>query len=85
MKMSKDIFLWEDGALEKRCYLVNWNFVCLFGKERQKDGGLGIFNLSILNKALLGKQNWRFTTKKESSWKQIITRKFEEEDMEWCL
>ena len=34
MKMSKDIFLWEDGALEKRCYLGNWNFVCLFGKER---------------------------------------------------
>ena len=35
---------------------MNWNTVCS-GKER---GGLGIRDLSLVNKALLGKWVWRF-------------------------
>ena len=54
--------------LEKRPHLINWNLVCL-GK---KDEGLRIYNLFVLNKALLAKGNWRFATKRESFWRQII-------------
>ncbi|RVX14381.1 putative ribonuclease H protein [Vitis vinifera] len=46
-------FLWEGEAFEKMPHLVNWKIVRL-GK---KDGRLKIRNLSILNKALLGKWN----------------------------
>ena len=46
-------FLWRGGAFEKRSHLVNWNLMHL-GK---KDEGLKICDLSILDKALLGKWN----------------------------
>ncbi|RVW39477.1 Transposon TX1 uncharacterized 149 kDa protein [Vitis vinifera] len=38
------------GALEQRPHLVRWNSICL---ERKK-GGLGVRNLALMNKALLG-------------------------------
>ena len=49
-KIQRD-FLWGGGALEQRSYLVRWNLVCL---ERKK-GGLGVRNLALMNKTLLGK------------------------------
>lgn len=58
----------------------NWN-VGLLGK---KDRGLKIRNLYALNKALRGKWNWRFATKTESLWKQIIIGKSGDEDEGWC-
>ena len=51
-KIQRD-FLWGGGALEQRPHLVRWNLVCL---ERKK-GGLGVRNLALMNKALLGKWN----------------------------
>ena len=48
--MQRD-FLWGGGALNHKPHLVNWSVCCM---EKLK-GGLGIKNLSILNKALLGK------------------------------
>ncbi|RVW33526.1 Vesicle-associated membrane protein 727 [Vitis vinifera] len=47
-KIQRD-FLWGGGALEKRPHLVKWAVVC----THKKMGGLGIRNLSILNRALL--------------------------------
>ena len=44
-KIQRD-FLWGGGALEKRPYLVKWAVVC----SHKKKGGLGIRNLSILNR-----------------------------------
>ena len=41
------------GALEKRPHLVNWTIVHL-GK---KDRGVGICNLLVLNKALVGMES----------------------------
>ncbi|RVW36959.1 Transposon TX1 uncharacterized 149 kDa protein [Vitis vinifera] len=47
-KIQRD-FLWGGGALEKRPHLVKWVVVC----THKKMGGLGIRNLSILNKSPL--------------------------------
>ncbi|RVW90826.1 putative ribonuclease H protein [Vitis vinifera] len=78
-KIQRD-FLWGGGASQSKPHLVNWSIVCM----EKKDGGLGIRNLFRLNKALLGKWCWRFTSEQDSLWKQVIVRKFGEEDGGWC-
>ena len=45
--------------------------------------GVGIRNLSRLNKAFLGKWCWRFASEQDFLWKQVIVRKFGEEDEGW--
>ena len=50
---------------------------------RKKDGGLGICNLSIIDKALLGKWNWRFATQKGSHMETNYNRECGEEDGGW--
>ena len=72
-------FLWGGGASQSKPHLVNWSIVCM----EKKDGGLGIKNLSRLNKALLGKWCWRFASEQDSLWKQVIVRKFGEEEGRW--
>ncbi|RVW39151.1 hypothetical protein CK203_078170 [Vitis vinifera] len=62
--------------LRKEPLLVN----CVKGCMSKKEGGLGIQNLLILNKALLGKWCWRFASKREPLWKQVIIGKFEVEE-----
>ena len=54
-------FLWGGGSLERKPHLVRWKVVCL----SKKKGGLGIKCLSILNKVLLSKWNWRFANERE--------------------
>ncbi|RVW20562.1 putative ribonuclease H protein [Vitis vinifera] len=70
-KIQRD-FLWGGGALEKRPHLVKWAVVC----SHKTKGGLGIRNLSILNRALLCKWSWRFAVEGDSYWKLIISMKF---------
>ncbi|RVX06125.1 putative ribonuclease H protein [Vitis vinifera] len=60
-KIQRD-FLWGGGNLERKPHLVRWEVVCL----SKKKGGLGVKNLSILNKALLAKWNWRFANEREA-------------------
>ncbi|RVX09662.1 F-box protein [Vitis vinifera] len=66
---------------------------CLSGKGNtfpkvicaaKKDGGLGIRNLAIFNKALLGKWLWRFANENDSLWKQIISSNYDLQDGGWC-
>ena len=65
--------------MEKRPHLVKWVVVC----SDKKKGGLGIRNLSILNRAFLCKWNWRYAVERESLWKLVISRKFGEEGGGW--
>ena len=43
----------------------------------KKKGGLRVKCLSILNKALLSKWNWRFANEREALWNQVIRGKIE--------
>ena len=49
-----------------------------------RQGGLGIRNLVVLNKALLGKWSWRFAVERHSLWKQVIIDKFGVAEGGWC-
>ena len=77
-KIQRD-FLWGGGALKKKPHLVKWDTVCL---DKSK-GGLGVRRLSILNRALLCKWNWRFANERDNLWRRVISRKFGEEDGGW--
>ena len=73
-KIQKD-FLWGGGALEQKPHLVRWPIV----REDKSKGGLGVKNLGLFNKALLGKWAWRFANEKKAIWNQVIRRKYGEE------
>ena len=77
-KIQRD-FLWGGGALERKSHLVKWDTVCL----DKKKGGLGVRRLSTLNRALLCKWNWRFVNERETLWRNVISRKFAEEERGW--
>ena len=47
-RLQRD-FLWGGGVVVKRSHLVNWEVVC----SDKEQGGLGVRNLSKLDKALL--------------------------------
>lgn len=60
---------------------MRWKIAC-----REKcNRGLRIKNISILNKALLDKWNWRFVLENESLWRWVIVRKYREEKWGWCF
>ena len=65
--------------MERKPHLVNWDTVCM---DKRK-GGLGVRRLSILNRALLCKWNWRFAIERENFWRHVISRKFGEEEGGW--
>ena len=67
-------FFWGGGNLDKKPYLVTWVIVC----TDKKVGGLGVRGLYKLNKALLGKWNWRFANERNSLWRETISIKFGE-------
>ncbi|RVX15878.1 SWI/SNF complex subunit SWI3C [Vitis vinifera] len=47
-------------------------------------GGLGVKSLSLLNKTLLAKWNWRFANEREALWNQVIRGKYGEARGGWC-
>ena len=72
-------FLWGGSDLEKKVSSVSWATVC----TEKKKGGIGIKNLSKMNKALLSKWNWRFANERYSLWRKVIGSKFGESPDGW--
>ena len=64
-------FLWEGGNSGRKPHLINWKIVCA-----EKEGSLGIRNLSTINRALLEKWTWRFSVEENSPWKTVIKQKY---------
>ncbi|KAJ9686999.1 hypothetical protein PVL29_015736 [Vitis rotundifolia] len=77
-KLQKD-FLWGGGSLERKIHLINWEVVC----TQKEKGGLGIWKIDLLNKALLGKWIWRFAYEKDFFWKKVIEVKYDQEGFGW--
>ena len=73
-------FIWGDMGDEHKFHLVNWQQVC----SPLQDGGLGIRNLSVFNKALLGKWLWRYPIESDSLWHQVVDSKYGSQWGGWC-
>ncbi|KAL4584334.1 hypothetical protein LXL04_008933 [Taraxacum kok-saghyz] len=62
-------FFWGYGSDQKYIPWVKWQEAC----KDKKYGGLGIGELDIINKGLLGKWIWRFRKEKSALWVKIIS------------
>lgn len=78
-QMQRD-FLWEGGG-SKNDHLLSWNEVCK--PKSMGGGGLGIENITLKNKFLLGKWIWRFTLEESSLWHSLILCKYGSNKNEW--
>lgn len=50
-RLQRDFFFWYGPGGKPKFYLVNWKTIC----SSVSSGGLGVKNLMLFNKALLGK------------------------------
>lgn len=64
--------LWRGVFDTKKTHLVNWNTIC----TSRSEGSLGIKNLWIMNKALLGKVIWQCYENPNSLWSQDLCSKY---------
>ena len=78
-KLQRD-FLWDGFEDKSKFHLVNWKKACL----PLQSGGLGIRNMAIFNKALLGKWLWRYSMEPTSLWRQVIDSKYGGQGRDWC-
>ena len=68
-------FLWGGGSLDQKSHLINWPTV----RMKKNVGGLGVKNLSSLNKTLLCGWSWRYANEKGALWVEVIKGKYGEE------
>ena len=76
LEQIKRDFLWGREALERKSRLVKWATI----HSNKMKGCLGVKCLFTLNRTLFYKWNWRFAVERETLWKQVINRKFGEEE-----
>uniref|UniRef100_A0A2N9GH27 Reverse transcriptase domain-containing protein n=1 Tax=Fagus sylvatica TaxID=28930 RepID=A0A2N9GH27_FAGSY len=69
-------FLWGGMGDGMKYHLVRWDQVC----SPLDCEGLGVKNLTLFNKALLGKWLWRFGVEVNHLWRRVIVAKY---GMEW--
>jgi hypothetical protein len=64
-------FFWQGDSEKKKYRLTRWNIIC-----RPKDqGGLGVHDLEVKNRALLGKWLARLLTE-DGIWQNILRKKY---------
>ncbi|KAG2707779.1 hypothetical protein I3760_05G162800 [Carya illinoinensis] len=80
-KLQRD-FLFGGGGVgdEFKFHLVKWKQVC----RSISGGGLGVRNLRVFNRALLGKWLWGFAREPDSLWKLVIEKKYGGLWGDWC-
>lgn len=72
-------FLWDGFDGEKSSHLVSWEVV----SKPKEAGGLGIENLILRNKVLLGKWWWRCHKERQSLWGKDIESKYGMQENGW--
>ena len=65
-------FLWGKEETRKKWALVSWEKIC----KPKNQGGLGLDNLEILNKALGAKLWWRWVKDPKAQWESIWKEKY---------
>ncbi|GFS40543.1 hypothetical protein Acr_00g0069200 [Actinidia rufa] len=70
-KLMRD-FLWNGLENAPGIHLVAWKFL----NFPKKGGGLGIRDLVLFNKALLGKWIWRFAVGEDKLWCRVLRGKY---------
>ncbi|GFY83371.1 hypothetical protein Acr_03g0001450 [Actinidia rufa] len=70
-KLIRD-FLWKGSENTTGINLVAWKEICL----PKKGGRLGIRDLVLFNKVLLGKWIWRLALGENKLWSRVIKRKY---------
>ena len=70
-------FLWGGETLEKKAHLIKWEVIC----SEKGQGDLSLRNLTLLNRALIGKWIWRFALESYYIWKRLIYSKFGHDDL----
>ncbi|KAL4353692.1 hypothetical protein GQ457_06G031150 [Hibiscus cannabinus] len=65
-------FLWGGSVDKRKIHWVKWSDVCL----PKSLGGLGIVDLDVQNRALLGKWIWKFANDRDGFWKKVIASKY---------
>jgi hypothetical protein len=65
-------FLWGGMGEEFKFHLVSWTKVCTLIFE----GGLGVWNLLVFNRALLGKWLWRYVHEREAYGGMVVDSKY---------
>ncbi|KAG2719696.1 hypothetical protein I3760_02G002200, partial [Carya illinoinensis] len=78
-KLQRD-FLWGGLGEEFKFHLVKWEQVC----RPISGGGLGVRNLKMFNRVLLGKWLCRFANEHDSLWKLVVAKKYGGLWGEWC-
>uniref|UniRef100_A0A2N9H1T5 Reverse transcriptase domain-containing protein n=1 Tax=Fagus sylvatica TaxID=28930 RepID=A0A2N9H1T5_FAGSY len=68
------------GVLCKLDIEKAYNHICTLIQS----GGLGIRNVAVFNKALLGKWLWRYATKPMSLWRRVVDSKYGSQWGGWC-
>jgi hypothetical protein len=61
-------FLWGGSIEDKKLCWIKWDQICL----SKAQGGLGVKNLALFNKALLCKWKWRFLTEDDALWAALL-------------
>ena len=71
MDYFRSRFFWQGDSEKKKYRLTKWSVVC-----RPKDqGGLGVHDLEVKNRALLGKLLARLLTE-DGIWQQLLRKKY---------
>lgn len=74
-------FLWQSQEGKKPMALVSWQQVCL----PRNEGGLGVKQLKVWNKAALGKHIWNLNCKANSLWSSWLQANYLKGESFWKI